>query len=185
MTANTARAVEAPDLTAAARAAAAGDPKAFAVLVSATRDRLFRLACRVVGDADDGADILQDAYLRAFASLRRGEFDGRALIDTWLYRVALSVALNARRARLRGQARAAAAPRPSVDALEQAQARLHLREAFEWMRELPDEQCAAMVLRGLEGLSTKETAEVLGCSEGAVEQRLVRARETLRRRSEQ
>ena len=71
-----------------------------------------------------------------------------------------------------------------LDALEQAQARLHLREAFEWLKELPDEQCAAMVLRGLEGLSTKETAEVLGCSEGAVEQRLVRAREALRRRSE-
>jgi len=167
-----------------ARAAAAGGGAAFASLVSATKDRLYRLAARVVGDPDDAADVLQDAYLKAYAGLRAGEFHEQSRVETWLYRVVLNVALNTRRARLRGDSRAARAPSQAVDALEQANARLMLRELFEWMKQLPDEQCSALVLKELEGLSAREVAEVLGCSEGAVEQRLVRARSTLRKRLE-
>ncbi len=180
---NAAHALDGQALLRHARAASAGEAVAFASLVTATKDRLFRLASRIVGDPDDGADVLQDAYVKAYASLRAGQFREQSSVDTWLYRVVLSVALNARRARLRGQRRAAQAPHPAVDALEQAHARLHLRELFDWLRELPDEQCSVLVLKELEGLSSREVADVLGCSEGAVEQRLVRARAALRKRS--
>ena len=61
---------------------------------------------------------------------------------------------------------------------------LALREVERWMEELPPEQRAALVLSALEGHSNREVADLLGCSEGAVEQRLVRARATLRHRQE-
>jgi RNA polymerase sigma-70 factor (ECF subfamily) len=55
-----------------------------------------------------------------------------------------------------------------------------LRELSSFLSRLPDEQRSALVLRAMEGLSNREIAEILGCSEGAVEQRLVRARAALR-----
>jgi RNA polymerase sigma-70 factor (ECF subfamily) len=58
-----------------------------------------------------------------------------------------------------------------------------LRELAAWLDELPDDQRTALLLKSVEGMSSAEVAEVLGCSEGAVEQRLVRARATLRERS--
>lgn len=183
MNGNAAPALEGRVLLRHARAAAAGQAPAFAMLVTSTKDRLFRLAARIVGDPDEAADVLQDGYVKAYASLRAGEFREEARVETWLYQVVLSVALNARRARLRGERRAALSVRHNVDALEQAHARLHLRELFDWLRELPDEQCSVLVLKELEGLSAREVGEVLGCSEGAVEQRLVRARAALRKRS--
>ena len=62
------------------------------------------------------------------------------------------------------------------------EAHLALVELGEWLEVLPAEQRAVVVLKSVEGFSSKETAEILGCSEGAVEQRLVRARATLRAR---
>jgi RNA polymerase sigma-70 factor, ECF subfamily len=52
------------------------------------------------------------------------------------------------------------------------------------MSDLPPDQRAALVLKAVEGMTSPEIAEILQCSEGAVEQRLVRARAALRKRSE-
>jgi RNA polymerase sigma-70 factor (ECF subfamily) len=71
---------------------------------------------------------------------------------------------------------------PTGSGLESAEARVALSEIADWLGELPPEQRAALTLTALEGLSATEVAEILGISEGAVEQRLVRARTTLRER---
>jgi RNA polymerase sigma-70 factor (ECF subfamily) len=148
----------------------------------ATSDSLYRLAARVVGDLDAAADVLQDAYLRAFAALRRNEFSGDSEVRTWLYRIVLNVALNARRSDRRRLAQLASLE-GEAEAGDRIEARLQLRELASWMADLPDEQCAALVLKELEGFSSREVGEILECSEGAVEQRLVRARAALRKRS--
>jgi RNA polymerase sigma-70 factor (ECF subfamily) len=66
-----------------------------------------------------------------------------------------------------------------------AEGRLALTELSGWLGDLPSDQQAALVLKAVEGRESAEIAEILGCSEGAVEQRLVRARATLRQRRNQ
>lgn len=140
---------------------------------------MFRLAARLVGNTADAEDVVQEAFVKALASLRAGEFRGQAALTTWLFRITTNVACD----RLR-RARTAERPseEPSTDG--QADARVALRELHDAMSELPPDQRAALVLKELQGLTTREVAEVLERSEGATEQLLVRARETLRRRFE-
>ncbi len=170
------------DLSLAARRVEAGDRAQFRVIVEHTQRDLFRLAARVTGSLTEAEDVLQEAYLKAFRALSDGQFDRRAGLKTWLYRVVTNTAIDSLR-------RKAVRPAGSDDKLESTVARtddpeahMALRELSDWLGELPPDQRAAVVLKSVEGLTTPEVAKILECSEGAVEQRLVRARATLRRR---
>lgn len=183
-------------------AVAGGDAAAFSGVVEATSAQLYRLAARMLGDVGEAEDVLQDAYVRAFDALRSGRFDGRSSPETWLYRIVTNAALDAMRARKRrrwwglgGGGRQGEAPEPGgeaevgeaaelVSSAERLAAREALRELEGWMADLPPDQRTALILKELEGLPTSEVATIMGSSVGAVEQRLVRARATLRRRSE-
>jgi RNA polymerase sigma-70 factor (ECF subfamily) len=175
-------------LEALAARAARGDRAAFEALVTRTTPRLYRLAARITGDPGEAEDALQDAFLRAFDALSDGRFDQRSGIETWLYRIVANAALDSLRARRRRRARVDLDPEGSsegapVDDGGRLAARAALRELDTWMEELPADQRTAIVLKEIEGLSSNEVAEIMKCSVGAVEQRLVRARATLRRRS--
>lgn len=168
------------------RRVAAGEPAAFAAIVVATTPRLHRLAARIMADADEAEDVLQEAYLRAFDALVDRRFDGRSGAYTWLYRIVANAAVDALRKRRRRTRRLDPdgeldAP---VDGEERLAARAALRELGALLGDLPAEQRTTVVLKELEGLSSNEVAEVMDCSVGAVEQRLVRARAALRRRIE-
>lgn len=160
-----------------------GDAAAFQRIVDSTSARLVRLAARMLGNVVDAEDVVQEAYVKAYKALASGEFDGRANVSTWLYRVVTNQAIDA----MRGRARR---PRPtdtadeSTSDLASAEQKLALTELADWMSDLPADQRAALVLKAVEGMTSPEIAEVLQCSEGAVEQRLVRARAALRKRSE-
>src|SRR5260370_5323213 len=78
---------------------AAGDAAAFRELYQAQAPRLLRLLLRLLGDAGLAEEILQDTFLAAFESAR--DFRGEASLATWLARIALRRALNARRGRAR------------------------------------------------------------------------------------
>lgn len=177
------------DLEAAVRAVAAGDRAAFGVVVAETTPRLFRLVARMMGDPGEAEDVLQDGYIRAFDALIEGRFDGRSGAFTWIYRVVANVALDAMRSRKRRRARftdeeaAGEAPDEAQGDESRLVARAALRDLDELLAELPPDQRTALVLKELEGLSSAEVAEVMGTSVGAVEQRLVRARAMLRKRS--
>lgn len=170
-----------PDLEAAVARVVVGDVEAFGQIVQETSHELVRLAARLLGSVPDAEDVVQDAYVKAYRALTGGRFDGRAQIKTWLYQIVTRTAIDA----LRSQAR-----RPiSSDHTDEitgdgasAEVQLALRELSEWLDVLPPDQRAAVVLQAIQGFSSKEAAELLGCSEGAVEQRLVRARTTLRAR---
>jgi RNA polymerase sigma-70 factor (ECF subfamily) len=164
----------------AARAAAEGDAEAFGTLVRETSTTLFRLAARICGDADDAKDVLQETYLRAHRALLRSGWDGRARVQTWLYRITCNTALNLRRGRERRRLRDHQAGQSSTEPRQEAA--VMIARVIALVSELPHDQRVAIVLKELEGLTSREIAEIQGCSEGAVEQRLVRARITLRRR---
>lgn len=145
---------------------------------------MFRLACRLMGSVPDAEDALQEAFAKAVTELRRGAFRGDCALSTWLYRVVTTVALDhLRRERRHAQGAPDEAPQGQAST-PNAEAAVALRELSEAMEALPPDQRAALVLKELHGLPTREVAQVLERTEGATEQLLVRARQTLRGRFE-
>jgi RNA polymerase sigma-70 factor (ECF subfamily) len=170
-----------PDLETAAAKVIAGDIRAFDRIVAATEHELVRLAARLLGNQPDAEDVVQEAYVKAYRALGKGGFEGRSRVRTWLFQIVTHTAIdalrqNARRAPPSDLADESAAP------AGQLEGQLALLELSHWLEVLPAEQRAAVVLKSIQGFSSKETADILGCSEGAIEQRLVRARATLRER---
>ena len=166
----------------AIRRVRSGEVAAFQVIVDATSVPLVRMAARMLGSVADAEDVVQDAYVKAFRSLTEGRFDGRSTVATWLYRIVANATLDALRGRSRAPAASDLPVNGSLDGAAFAEARLALAELSAWLDGLPPPERAALVLKAVEGLSSAEVAVILGCSEGAVEQRLVRARAALRRR---
>lgn len=168
----------------AAKQVAAGHSEAFRTIVEYTHVRLVQLGLRILGDRSEAEDVLQEAYVKAHQALVEGRFDQRASIETWLYRIVTHAAIDAAR---RGK-RVARLSRALIHVVTPTRAdpdsHVALKQLAEWLHQLPEDQYAALVLKVVEGLSSAEVAAVLECSEGSVEQRLVRARATLRQWSE-
>lgn len=160
-----------------------GDASAFRTIVEATAQRLVRLSARIMGSVTEAEDVVQDAYVKAYNALAGGQFDGRSSVTTWLHRIVVNASVDARRKRKHD-------PDKQVDSQVPARAgasaeeAVALRELADWLGELPEDQRTALLLKTVEGMSSAEIGAVLGCSEGAVEQRLVRARASLRQRSQ-
>ena len=159
-----------------------GDRAAFQQIVAATSQKLVRLGARIMGNQADAEDVVQEAYVKAYRALSAGEFDRRASPGTWLYRIVVNGAIDAKRSRKRRPQATDELVEPGWDGAAFAEARLALAEIDEWLAELPPDQRAALVLQSMEGLNNTEIAKIMGVSEGAVEQRLVRARATLRQK---
>ena len=141
----------------------------------------MRVSARLLGSVPDAEDVVQEAYVRAFRSLVARQFDGRSRVTTWLHRIVVNATLDAKRSRKRAPLPLEPAQEPALDGVASSDARVALRELASWLGALPDEQQVVLVLKAVEELSSAEIAEIVGCSEGAVEQRLVRARATLRK----
>lgn len=170
--------MESVDLRLVAARVKSGDAKAFRQLVDHTRAPLYRLAARLMGNLLDAEDVLQDAYVNAYRGLVDGRYDGRSKVETWLYRIVTNAGVDALRKRRPGGTPTHEEPR--FDGLVQAETRVALRELDAMLSKLSAQERAAIVLVAVEGLSPKDAAEMLECSEGAIEQRLVRARAALR-----
>lgn len=173
------------------RAVQRGEPGAMDALIRATYTDVYALCRRLLSDPADAADATQDVYLRVVRSVLG--FRAEAAFGTWLHRVAVNVCATALRrrgdVRARGQvagATAFAAPgSPDVlasdDDTESRVADLdQARRVADAIAELPADARAVVVLRDVQGLTTKEAAAVLGISEGAVKVRLHRAHARLR-----
>jgi RNA polymerase sigma-70 factor (ECF subfamily) len=163
-----------------------GDRAAFQQIVDATSQKLVRLGARIMGNQADAEDVVQEAYVKAYRALSAGNFDRRSSASTWLYRIVVNGAIDAKRSRTRRhETNDDVQIEPGWDGAAFAEARVALTELDEWLSALPPDQRAALVLQSMEGLNNTEIAQVLGVSEGAVEQRLVRARAALRQKREQ
>jgi RNA polymerase sigma-70 factor, ECF subfamily len=160
-----------------AGAAARGDQRALDELLRRHADRIYAICRRVLIDPDDARDAAQDAMIAVARGI--GSFDGRALLTTWLYRVATNAALDEARRRTRR-------PRP-VDAVpETPNATPSLATAVTdrlaidaAMATLAPEFRAAVALRDLVGCDYAEIAAVLGIPPGTVRSRIARGRAAL------
>lgn len=145
--------------------------------------RVFRAARAIVRDEREAEDVMQEAYVNAYAHL--AQFDGRARFSTWLTKIAVHEAL-ARVRRLRRYQPLDETPLetfmpttldPERQAFGQELGKL-IESAVD---NLGDGYREVFMLRQVEGLSTAETAEVLGLSEDVVKTRFSRARHALQR----
>jgi RNA polymerase sigma-70 factor, ECF subfamily len=169
----------------------ARDRDEFARLVDAFSNKIYRVALKIVNDPQDAEDVLQETFIKAYRSLPA--FEGRSSLSTWLYRIAVNEALMIVRKR-------------KVDAVsldeekDSGEEEVEPVEIADWcclperdllsvesrkfldlaMQSLSPALRAVFVLRDIEGLSVKETADALGLSEPAVKTRLLRARLKLR-----
>jgi RNA polymerase sigma-70 factor (ECF subfamily) len=175
------------------RAGQRGDRQAVETLFRRYERQLFRTALRILGNAEDAEDALQDGLLSAFRNFRR--FEGRSQFSTWLTRIVINAALMRRRsAKARPAVSLDETPReeelPASERFaddgpnpEQVFAGTELREMISAnLEELSPLLRTAFLLREVEGYSTGEAAKKLGVTENTLKARLWRARHQLAER---
>jgi RNA polymerase sigma-70 factor (ECF subfamily) len=160
-----------------------GDTPLFEVLMRRHNERVYRAARAILRDDREAEDVMQEAYVNAYAHL--AQFDGRAKFSTWLTKIAVYEALlrakrMARYEPLDDRAEDTLMPAtPSPDPEQQAfggELRTLIEAAID---ALGDGYREVFMLRQVQGLSTAETADVLGVSEDVVKTRLTRARHAI------
>ncbi len=161
-------------------AALRGDSEAFATLVRRYERPVYHIALRTLKDAEEARDVAQEAFFKAYRSLRT--FRAGAKFSTWIYSIAYHACCDRlnRRKRFSDDALPESAdpgPGPEVTAiaLEEAQ---RLRDAIAL---LPEKYRIVITLYHLQGRQYDEIAAVLGLPMGTVKTHLFRAKELLRR----
>ena len=166
------------------------DPEAFSYLFDTYSDKIYRLAVDLLENEDEAEGIVQDTFLRLFEKLE--QFQEKAKLGTWLYRVAYNASIDLLRKRR------PVVPLPDEPAMQEdlpipvvyvdwchapetilasTEAQLELERAI---TTLPERYRAVFILRDIEGLSTAETAKILSISVSSVKVQLHRARLILR-----
>lgn len=170
-----------------------GDTEAFGLLVRRYQDRLYHTVYRLVENAEDALDVVQEAFINAYQSL--DSFKGDSLFFTWLYRIAVNSAISLRRKRrvvlsidgLREGEPGADPADPSEitqpgHGLEQKEQERRIKRA---LARLSPEHRAVLVMKDMEGQKYEAMAEVLQVPIGTIRSRLHRARLELRELLEQ
>lgn len=147
--------------------------------------RMYRVALRILGDADRAEDVVQEACVRALRGMSR--FDGRAALATWLHRITVNCALMHLRHRRRAGSRQVdlddelAGLAAVLDAAPSSAAERHelYRIAAAMVEDLPDDCRRAFVLTQLDGYSYDEAAAIEGEPRGTVASRVYRAKKIL------
>jgi len=166
-----------------------GNTEVFGELVTQYQDRLYPTLFRLTGCADEARDLLQDTFLRAFEKLDR--FQGESSFYTWIYRIAINLALSGKRRRkpmLRLSAGAspggidppaeASETDPSIPLQKQERERI-IQDA---LNDLAPDHRAVVIMKEFDGLQYDEISTTLKIPIGTVRSRLHRARCELRER---
>ena len=159
-----------PDALALARA---GSVPAFEQLVVEHERLVLRTAWRILGRREDAQDAAQEVFLRLYKNIRKLRDD--TTIEAWLYRVTLNVCQDIRKKR----------GSPAVEFIDHGHAgafgqSIEIEQMNALIAGLPDKERAALVLRELEELSTREVAAILGSSEVTVRTQVASARSKLK-----
>jgi RNA polymerase sigma-70 factor (ECF subfamily) len=186
---------EEPEESVYVERAQAGDLEAFRILVERYQKKAHSIAYGVIGKFEDAEDITQEAFVKAFRSLK--SFRGQSSFYTWLYRIVYNMAIDHSRRRYR-KAESSVGESDALEALSHrsssdmsstlghavtpderfAQVELgqQLRKAIS---QLSPVHRSAIMLREVDGLSYEEMSRVMGCSKGTVMSRLFHARKKL------
>ena len=165
-----------------------GRTTAFGELVRQYQNRLFNSIYRIVDNAEDAADVVQDAFLNAYQSLY--SFKGDSEFFTWLYRIAFNLAITLKRKKKAilsfewaGDDKSGLDPKDESefsqpgDLLERQEEDANLQAA---LQKLSPEHRSVIVLKDIEGQKYEEIAEILDVPIGTIRSRLHRARVELK-----
>ena len=167
----------------------AGDRAEFARMMDHFSTPIYRLGLKILGNEQDAEDILQETFIKAYRSIEN--FEGRSALSTWLYRIATNEALMLLRKRkpaldlvLEDDDEGDIEPHEIVDwcclpeeEMLSTESRIFLEKA---VQELSPSLQLVFLMRDVERLSIKETAQILEISASAVKVSLMRARLRLR-----
>jgi len=168
-----------------------GSQEAFRELFERYHRQVLAVAVGMTGNAEDARDVAQETFLRAHRNLH--SFLGDSSFYTWLYRIAVNVAIDHRRRQARRPEVPSADLSPGAEeeiaaapSADEPHAKLEKseigRRIFSVIDELTPEHKAAIILREVEGLSYEEISKVMQCSKGTVMSRLHYARKRLQAR---
>jgi RNA polymerase sigma-70 factor (ECF subfamily) len=160
------------------------DLAAFERIMARSERRILRVALRLLNNRQDAQDAAQEVFLRLYKHLGRLDLDDARGCEPWLFRVTVNVCRDMARKRGRsiGLEDAAledvtAVPPDAQHGMERAQQREVIRRA---LGRLGEKERAAVVLRDVEGLSTREVAAILGSSEATVRSQISTGRLKIR-----
>jgi RNA polymerase sigma-70 factor (ECF subfamily) len=163
----------------------AGDMQAFQELVLRYHQKIFLVIVGLLRNRDDALEVAQEVFFRAYRKIK--SFQGESSFYTWLYRIAVNLAIDSQRR----QKRTPLDFRGTMDGLLEehnevardpfwdVQARELRAKLVAAIGDLTPEHKAVIILRTIEGLSYRDIGEILGCSEGTVMSRLHYARKKL------
>lgn len=148
-----------------------GKRQAYAELMRRYQQRVYWVARRIVGSHDDADDIAQEAFVKAYLAL--GDFRGDSSFFTWIYRIAVNLALNVvRKRQVVNYLRDSPVISSLLPARENPHEELVAREAEsrlqEAIRRLPEKQKAVFVMRYYDDMSYEEISEVLKTTVGGL-----------------
>ena len=164
-----------------------GDFRAFDDLFRRHREAAYRIAYRLLGNADGALDVVQESFIHVLRGI--GSFRGQSSFRTWLFRIVTHAALDWRRCRavrLAASLDAESSPEPAAtgerrrsptDETADDDLKVAIDKA---LMNVSEKNRVALVLYALEGMSYQEVAEVLGISVGTVMSRIFNARQRLR-----
>lgn len=169
-----------------------GSEWAYEQLLSKFQQPVYNLAIRLLSDASDAADVVQEVFLKVFRSI--GHFRGQSTLKTWIYRITVNEAHNQRRWFFRHRQKEVGLEDEPQDARSMADilpagGQSPFEYVFDREKHILIEEALsrinptfreAVVLRDITGLSYEEIAEVLQVSLGTVKSRILRGREALR-----
>jgi RNA polymerase sigma-70 factor (ECF subfamily) len=175
------RTLSVADLVAEAKS---GDRTAFDALVLQFERQVLRTAWRLLGNLEDAQDASQDVFLRLYKYL--GRFDEERNLSPWLYRVTVNCCRDIARKRAKwgdvplreGYEEEIPDPEDGHSLTEGLDQKKIIHEG---LKTLSEKERAALVLRDIEGLSTREVARTLGSTEMTVRSHISRARVKMKR----
>lgn len=174
------------------RAVKAGEAAAYRGIVEKYQGRVYAMVYGMVRNREDARDITQDAFVKAYNSL--DSFRLEASFYTWLYRIAMNLAIDFLRRRTRQPTTSfeetiaardedggIAEAHHSDDPRRNLERKRLYKRIMDALDELPEDQKQIILLRELEGLSYKEIADITGVAEGTVMSRLFYARKKMQK----
>lgn len=174
-----------------------GDHTAMKILITKHQDRVYNIIHKICANSDDAAELTQDTFVKVLENIAK--FRGQSSLYTWIFRIAVNIALNFRKRQLKVGFESLDRSLDKFDADSRIRFKDYLVDqltpdpavlaqdkelyalAMDSIDKLDDEHKAVIVLRDIEQLSYLEISEILEIELGTIKSRISRARDALRR----